>query len=237
MTENVTSDALDHNDFSIPCHVTYKMKGSTFQCVRPIGGHLTSPWPKMWHHMTSMTTTMTFVYPMSCDISKERLWLQYSTFQCFRPIRSFDLTMTENVTSDDLHEHSNDSVSHQMESNDFSIRPFNVLDLLEVIWPYYDRECDLRWTLWPQRWLFRIQCQVTYQMKGNDFIVYEKFEVILTNPWPKIGLKYWKVEYWSHHLSFDTVTWHWRHGISKRHFCGHGGHRRSHFRSNDLHLV
>jgi len=27
--------------------------------------------------MTSMTTTMTFSYPISGDISNERLWLQY----------------------------------------------------------------------------------------------------------------------------------------------------------------
>ena len=44
--------------------------------------------------MTSMTTTMTFSYFMSSEISNERLLLQYSTFQCFRIIGghlSFDM--------------------------------------------------------------------------------------------------------------------------------------------------
>ena len=30
-----------------------------------------------------------------------------------------------------------------MKGYDFSIRPFNVLDQLEVIWPHHDRKCDL----------------------------------------------------------------------------------------------
>ena len=54
-----------------------------------IGGHLTALWPKMWSQMTCMTTIMTFSYPMSGDISNERLWLQYCTFQCFRPFFTF----------------------------------------------------------------------------------------------------------------------------------------------------
>ena len=63
--------------------------------------------------------------------------------------RSFDLTMTENVTSDDLHDHNHDlcipcHVTYQMKGNDFSIQPFNVLDQLEVIWPHHDRKRDLR---------------------------------------------------------------------------------------------
>ena len=68
----------------------------------------------MWPQMTSMTITMTFSYPMSCDISNE------------------------------------------LKSNDFSIRPFNVLDQLEVIWPLHDRKCDFRWPPWPQFCLFYI---------------------------------------------------------------------------------
>ena len=40
-------------------------------------------------------------------------------------------------------------VTYQMKGNDFSIRPFNVLDQLEVIWPHHDRKCDLRWPPWP----------------------------------------------------------------------------------------
>ena len=52
--------------------------------------------------------------------------------------------MTENVASDYLHDHKNDfgipcHVTYQMKGYDFSIRPFNVLDKLEVIWPHHDR--------------------------------------------------------------------------------------------------
>ena len=146
--ENVTSDDLHghNNDFCVShamWHIKWKVMTSVFdlQCLRQIGGHLTPPWPKMWPQMTSMTTTMTFAYHMSCDISNERLWLQYSTF--------------------------------------------NVLDQLEVIWPHHDQKCDLRWLPWPQQWLFRIPCHVTYHMKGNDFSirpinVLDQLEVI----WP-----------------------------------------------------
>ena len=34
-------------------------------------------------------------------------------------------------------------VTYQMKGNDFSIRPFKVLDQLEVIWPHHDQKCDL----------------------------------------------------------------------------------------------
>jgi len=45
--------------------------------------------------------------------------------------------MTENTTSDDLHDPNNDLripciLTYQIKGNDFSIRPFNVLDQLEV---------------------------------------------------------------------------------------------------------
>ena len=64
-------------------------------------------------------------------------------------------------------------VTYQMKGKGkgFSIRPFNVLDQLEVIWPHHDRKCDLRWPPWPQQWLLCIPCHMTYQMKGNDFSV------------------------------------------------------------------
>ena len=69
--------------------------------------------------------------------------------------------MTENVTSDDLLWpqqwllHIPCHVTYQMKGNDFSIRPFNFLDQLEVIWPHHDRKRDLRWPPWPQQWLLR----------------------------------------------------------------------------------
>ena len=167
----------------------------------------------------------------------------------------------------------------------FSIRPFNVLDKFEVIWPHHDWKRDLRWPPWPQQWLLRITCQVTYQMKGNDFSirpfnVFDKLEDIWPHhdqkcdlrwpPWPKpwlflfpmscdisnghglmeviwshifghgevklppICLKHWKVEYWSHYFSFDrlldmcyakVIVWSWRSSeVRFRSWWGHFGY-------------
>ena len=63
----------------IPYHVTYQKKGNDFN-IRPFNvlDRLEVIWPHHdrkcdhWPQMTSMTTTMTFSYPMSCDISNER---------------------------------------------------------------------------------------------------------------------------------------------------------------------
>ena len=73
-----------------------------------------------------------------------------------------------------------------MKGNDLVIRPFIVLDQLEVIWPHHVWKCDLRGPPWPQQWLFPIQCHVTYKMKGIDFSirpfnVLDQLEVIC---WP-----------------------------------------------------
>ena len=82
--------------------------------------------------------------------------------------------MTENVTSDwpqqwlfriPCH------VTYQMKGIDFSIRPLNILDQLEVIWPHHDQKCDLRLPPWPQQWLFHNPCHVTYQIKVNYFSI------------------------------------------------------------------
>ena len=54
----------------------------TFQCFRQNGGHLTSPWPKMW---------LPWLFRFPCH------------------------------------------ATYQMKGNDFSIRPFSILDQLEVI--------------------------------------------------------------------------------------------------------
>ena len=112
----------------------------TVPCFRPIGGHFSLPWPKMWLQMPS-TTTMTFV-------------------------------------------------SHVMWHIKWKVRPFNVLDQLEVIWHHHGRKCDITWPPWPQQWLLFIPCHVTYQKKGYDFNI-RPFYVLdqfghLTSPWPKM---------------------------------------------------
>ena len=55
-----------------------------------------------------MTTAMTLSYPMSCDI-KLKVMTSVFDLSMFRTNwRSFDLTMTENVTSDEFYDHNND---------------------------------------------------------------------------------------------------------------------------------
>ena len=157
----------------------------------------------MWPQMTSMTTTMTFSYPMSCDISNERYWLQYSTFQYSFPWPQ------QWLLRNPCH------VTYQMKGNDFSIRPFNVLDQLEVIWPHHDRKCDFRWPPWPQfcpiclkhwkveYWSHYLSFDMSHDM-GYAKVIVVVMEVIWGHifghgevKWPPIGLKHWKFEYWS----------------------------------------
>ena len=62
-------------------------------------------------------------------------------------------------------------MTYQKKCYNFSNWFFNVLDQLELIWPHHDRKCDFRCPPWPQQWLLLFPCQVTYQMKGNDFSI------------------------------------------------------------------
>ena len=61
--------------------------------------------------------------------------------------------MTENMTSDNLHDHKKEclkpiSSDISMKFKDSSNSPVNILEKLEVIWPRYDRKCDLRRIPW-----------------------------------------------------------------------------------------
>ena len=53
-------------------------------------------------------------------------------------------------------------------ANDHSSWYFDILGHLEVIWPRYDPECDLRWPPWPQKLKLLESKQVIYLMKAND---------------------------------------------------------------------
>lgn len=77
-------------------------------------------------------------------------------------------------TSDNLPDHNNNFVfahaelhTYKIKVIDSSSRSANILDQIEVIWPCYDQNNDLRWPPWPQK-----NCSLSWgtnQMKGNDY--------------------------------------------------------------------
>ena len=90
--------------------------------------------------------------------------------------------MTQNVTSDDLHEHNNDfCVSKQKNIWKVITSVFN-LSMFWTNWRSFDLtivwKCNLRWPPWPQQWLLRIPRHVTYQMKGNNDFSIRPFNVL-----------------------------------------------------------
>ena len=88
--------------FCIPCHVTYQMKGYDFS-IQPFNvlDQLDLRWPP-WPQQDFFVSHVTWHFIRKVMTSVFDLSMLYTNW------RSFDLTMTENMTSDDLHDHNND---------------------------------------------------------------------------------------------------------------------------------